>query len=63
MIIRFLELAIGREVGFGLLSFLWDDDSSYSFLAVVHSRDLQATFFSLFFFNGLIQWGKDEGNL
>lgn len=63
MVFRLLELAIGREVGFAFFTFLWDDNSTYSLLAFVHSDQHNTTYCSILLYSFLIDWNEDEEDL
>lgn len=59
MVFRPVEVAMGKEWGFSLFAFLWDDDTFNSFLGMVHSREHNCTYFGIAFMNWLVDWNSE----
>jgi len=60
MVFRLFELSFGEVWGLTFFTFLWDDDSSYSILAWIHSDDLRKTHVSIMLYTFMIDWDYDE---
>ena len=60
MVFRLAELALGKEWGFTFWTYLWDDGSSYSIFAWIHSERLKKTHVSLLLYTFMIDWDYDE---